>query len=36
MVQLLLLSSLLVIAGSLSEGPMLIMKGREQADNKLR
>lgn len=32
--QLLLLNSLLVVADSLSEGPMLIMKGRKRADNK--
>lgn len=37
MLQLQLLpSSLLVVADSLSEGPMLIMKGREKADTKVR
>lgn len=34
-VEMLQLSSLLVIADSLSEGPMLIMKGRKRADNKI-
>lgn len=36
MLQQLLLYSLFVIADSLSEGPMLIMKGRKRADSKMR
>jgi hypothetical protein len=36
LLQLLLPNSLPVIADSLSEGPMLIMKGRERAGDKTR